>query len=578
MGEQTRYQLTYKGSGTVSIQGMLSSQAAGPDHIQTQLRSQLEIVQMTRTLLSVRLIAPDHSMLVNGQTQDLKSTMATLEHPCFVTVDATGRVQSVSFSSGTPVIARSLMRSLLSGLEFAKSNAAAHTWQSVQDTINGPAQVGYRSVTANTIDKQIVDYPHQREIGPKGMPQMHPVTKGALRFTFQQGQLEQVSGTYSTQYTVANKTMSNGQEQFQLTRLGAKMVPAAALRQMLADCKAQSSIEAPTALHVHDTDAAAERASWVTLLKGATPASLAADLAAADAKGVSNDAGLYSRLCAAMTLHPETCAGFERMLASAQPNKLSTRLVVAALAGVAGGSQERPQPLTPAMQAAERALCGVIASHKNQADMVILAAPALGMSGAPSLESERLLESCAGSKDRDIASSSALALGTMAHNSSGSIAKRAVQFLAHKLATANASFQQQLLGALGNAGSAECLNPIAPFAKSSSPQLRAVAMMSLRLVPGSRATDLLYRGLHDPDPDVRLNAARSFQFRPFSPEDVQACKRLISAEKMDRVRQALLENLKLEMPNYPQARTLLAQASKNDASADLRKTVASWLQ
>jgi HEAT repeat protein len=153
-----------------------------------------------------------------------------------------------------------------------------------------------------------------------------------------------------------------------------------------------------------------------------------------------------------------------------------------------------------------------------------------------------------------------------------------VQFLAHKLATANASFQQQLLGALGNAGSAESLNAIAPYAKSSSPQLRAVAMMSLRLVPGSRATDLLYRGLHDPDPDVRLNAARSFQFRPFSPEDVQAFKRLISAEKMDRVRQALLENLKLEMPNYPQARTLLAQASKNDASAEIRKTVAAWLQ
>jgi hypothetical protein len=576
-GEQTRYKLTYKGDGVMNIRGMFDSHNSGSEQIQTLLNAQLEVGRISSSLLSVRLLSAQHLLKINGQTQDLTAAVVSLEHPCYLTIDAQGRVQSISFESGTPVAARSLMRSLVSGLEYARPAAAGRAWKVEQDTTNGAAKAAYRSLDSATVVKQIVDYPLHRTVGPKGMPQMRPVTEGALRFTFRQAQLQEVSGSFSTRFTLANRTLSNGTELFHLVRVSTQVEPTVALRRQQAEFEAERKAETPSALHVHDTDPVAERASWVPLLKAATPASLQQDLRAVDASGVSNDSGLYNRLCAVMTLQPETSAAFEHMLAAAQPNKLSTRLVVAALAAVAGGSQESSKVETPAMRAAERALYCVLAGHKDTTDMVLLVAPALGMAGSPRPESASLLETLIGSADRDISISCALALGSLAHNCGPGLAKTAVNYLERKLASSSEQFQQQLLAALGNSGSVDCVNTIANIAQHSSARMRAVGMMSLRLIPSDRATEVLYRGLHDADSDVRLNAARAFEFRPFSQSDIQAFKGLIFAEKIDRVRQAMLENLKLEAPYYPQAHAVLAQASKHDASSEIRKTVAGWL-
>lgn len=587
-GEKSLYRLSYAGDGTLQVRGMLTLQTAGADRVQTKVDAQLEIVQISSTLLSARLLSPDHRILVNGQAQDLKSEQGALERGCYITVDALGRIQSVSFASTTPILARSLMRSLLSGLEFAQPQSTSRDWKLEQDTSNGIAQASYRtldvSLLEKTVEKRIVSYRHQREIGPKGMPQMRPASQGSLRFRFRQGHLQDVSGVFSTRFTLADRELSQGSEQFQLTRMGAQAESAEALRLLSAEYRAQCAAEAPTALHAHDTDAEAQRASWATLLKGATAASLLADLSAVDAKGAANDSKLYSRLCALFTLQPQTSALFEQALAGAQPNRLSTRLVVAALAASAGGSQaaninSSTVTTTIPMQAAGSALCGVLASHKDQPDMVILVAPALGMMGAPNRETEKLLESLAGSADRDIAISCALALGGIARHGSPALAKEAIGFLQRKLASADVaiSMQPHLLASLGNAGSAQSYALLAAYTRKPSAQLRAAAYMSLRMVPGEQASKLLYRGLHDSDPDVRVNAARAFEFRPFAAADIQLFTRLIAAEKADRVRLALLENLKLEAPYYPGVHTVLQKAATQDASTEIRKAAAGWM-
>jgi hypothetical protein len=105
-----------------------------------------------------------------------------------------------------------------------------------------------------------------------------------------------------------------------------------------------------------------------------------------------------------------------------------------------------------------------------------------------------------------------------------------------------------------------------------------VAYLSLRFIPGSRPMALLQRGLSDPDPGVRLSAARALQFRPFGGADLSAISRAVTAEREASVRLVLLENVHLEAPYYPAAtRPILEHARTRDTSPDIRQAVAGWL-
>jgi hypothetical protein len=553
---------------------LLNHNASAPDSLQTQLQAQLEVVQVAPQAQALRLIAPRHQMHVNGQTLDLTPQVAALTRPCYLMEDAQGRIQTLSFAPETPSIARNLMRALVSDLEFARSDSNARQWRVQQDTVNGIADVAYRALDGAAYEKRILDYPIMRQIGPKGNPEMHYSTQGALRFTFRQEQLQSVDGTLVTHSALAKQSVSASQERFTLNRIGAGIESPAALSHLNAERLALSHKETPTALHIQVQDAVALRTSWEQLLEGATLESLLKDMQALDARGDRNDSTLYSHLYALLMLHPEMASALERHLMVASPDKVSTKLALSALSAVAAS----PERSIQAARASEQTLCELLAARHDQPEAEIFLAPALGTIPAARPETWQLLRTLSQSKDSDTATACTLALGSIARRNSPATQREITHYLVHRLATSNDSFKEHVLAALGNAGSADSLDAVAAYTHHRSSALRSVAYMSLRFIPSPRVMALLYRGLNDPDLDVRLNAARALQFRPFSDADVRAVERALHKERADSVRLTLLENLKLEADYHPQVRPFLKQACQQDTSSEVRQTLAEWLR
>ncbi|MCW3054191.1 MAG: hypothetical protein JWN14_3361, partial [Chthonomonadales bacterium] len=359
VGQENRYQLSYEGEGISRVQSLFSGHAEKGDRLQVTLQAQMETVQVTPTLFSVRLLGVTHRLRINEREQALSGEAEALARPCYLVIDAQGRVRSISFAADVPVTARGTLRTLISGLELVQPRGGGHTWKVEQDTVNGLAQTDYRFRSGNTVEKRILAYPVRRRIGAKGVPQMRPSTQGALHFRFQADHLQRMEGTLVTQFSLASKSFSEARERFQLVRLGGRLEAQSALKPLQSRYQAQCRLEAPTPLHMNDKSLASAKAAWTQVLKGATTTSLLAELAVDDTKNVHDDSGLLDKLCALLTLHPETCADFEQALAAAQPDQFSTRMIVAALASVAGVAQEESPSASQARPFAERALINV---------------------------------------------------------------------------------------------------------------------------------------------------------------------------------------------------------------------------
>jgi len=131
---------------------------------------------------------------------------------------------------------------------------------------------------------------------------------------------------------------------------------------------------------------------------------------------------------------------------------------------------------------------------------------------------------------------------------------------------------RQLLLALGNAGSAQAYPTIARFTTDSSPLLRAASASALRWVDSDQSSALLIKLLSsDPEPSVRLEAARALGFRQINANSFEAQKQSFAIEKDEKVRLALLRNLWKARAVFPEARQLIEKAATSDVSEDVRK-------
>jgi HEAT repeat protein len=100
----------------------------------------------------------------------------------------------------------------------------------------------------------------------------------------------------------------------------------------------------------------------------------------------------------------------------------------------------------------------------------------------------------------------------------------------------------------------------------------------LRNIPRPEVDPLLRKALStDGDPQVRLEAAFALGFRKTSLESFNIQKKALATESDEKVRGALLDNLAKMHRQYPEVRTVLARAAKEDASEYVRKEAAGLL-
>jgi hypothetical protein len=233
---------------------------------------------------------------------------------------------------------------------------------------------------------------------------------------------------------------------------------------------------------------------------------------------------------------------------------------------------------------AQAALVEAITARPQDSAALASLIATVGGAPHPTAESEKAMYQIAlNATDANVSGAAILALGSMARNLARTEATRSnglIEFLLERASAAGPSEQTQAaLQALGNSASNRALPVLTKVASDNSPAMRATALDALRNIPEAQVDPLLRKSLAtDAEPRVRLEAAFALGFRKTSLESFNTQKKVLATESDEKVRGALLDNLAKMYRQYPEVRSLLAHAAKDDSSEYVRKEAARLLE
>jgi len=291
------------------------------------------------------------------------------------------------------------------------------------------------------------------------------------------------------------------------------------------------------------TTAVAPRApaAWPRTPAPAMPAQLEplfARLAAAGGdpealEDASNDT--YLALIAAFA-DPRVLAAVEEMLVGADPTTAEARVAVGALTGAG----------TPEAQAV---MLRLLAARGGDVDFMRLLIPTMGFAVNPGRELEDALRTTAGNHDQaSVRTVASLALGAVAAHVATSDPARAHKIVDEyrgKLSVASdLAAIDDSLEVLGNAGTAEVVQAVAPYLHDTRARVRADALEALRRIPTPEVESILLGALRDDaEADVRAAAAWALSYRQPTPATLSTQAAVLAAERSENVARTLLENL-----------------------------------
>jgi len=177
----------------------------------------------------------------------------------------------------------------------------------------------------------------------------------------------------------------------------------------------------------------------------------------------------------------------------------------------------------------------------------------------------------------ELRSAAALALGaTAARTAAGGASERGHAIAGEledrlDLSAANEDDRALFLRALGNAGRARSLAPIAAALAEPSPYVRSAAVEALRFIDDPLAEALVLDHLgSDPDPVVRRTAAFAAGFRPLA-RVLPALDAALAGDEAVAVRLEIVGFLSDRMAREPSARALVERAARLDPADEVRE-------
>lgn len=590
-GTRSAYHLHYTNHAATDFNGLLQEKtpARSPGNpaqvLRTDVRAQLTAAVLDKKPGSVRIAYrlrnPTVTLNVNNKQGAADAAMIRndLAKDIFAVLDARGRIRSLRFDPSVRPLAQGFARTLLALTQFVEpATIAAARWETREEDPSGHFVARYererasktRAPSLQTFRKAKLRYAgasHQPEPN-EVMAAQRVVPRGSLRIGWDRNthRVVFIKGSEAQTVTVEGKTVAQMRTQFDCHQLPSQKISPGELEAFKRASRAREKTTASVALSAFPS--ARERHLTVakSTLRNDTLATLLAALAKAEqAKDPTFDpTTLALKFKALVLLHPHTCAQLQTRLNSAPPGGLTLPLLANAL-GAAGHGH------------AQTALSKALRARSNDWPAMAILLPALGMVGTPTPSTtEQLRTLAANAKNPNVASTALLCLGIAARNLSHSAPTRSariVDWLVSRTRSASSpGATQQLLAALGNAGSTRSLSLVAGYSGHASPPLRAVATSGLRFVTSSKVDPLLCKRLSsDKDARVRLEAAFALGFRAMTSTTFQAQKTALLKDPNTDVRGAVLHTLWKERDRFPQARPLIKQVAKQDRSKDIRK-------
>ena len=600
-GEKLVYRVSYNGAAQTDFHALFEDKNQSADKappapagfaqsfkttVQGQLLVAVVNVKDHKVVLAYRLRNAIVKFIANGEEDDADAELikSDLSRNIFAVLDPRGKVLSVRFDSATGKLSQGFARALIGAMQFVFSSEGSdklNQWETNEEDTNGQyvaryQRVNHRSVNAKgtvrssiTFQKQITRYLRTTtKSSPTEFNLESTITPaGSLMAMFDQnnGRVIALNGTQSQTIEVAGKTVAHTQSTLGLSYVGeeaAGPVKLAALR--AANSQLERTVAATplsASISKEEREASIERTELATdnLEK------LLADLAKLEsAHGDKNETPIYLKFKALIYVHPESSAPLGQVLAKADPESLTMRVLTGAL-GVVGNPP------------AQAALVRAIKARSTDWPALSMLIPALDEASAPTpLAEETIRELASQSPNPDVASTAQLTLGAMARNLAETSPERATMIVDSLIKQINSSSSavttRLLLLALGNAGSTQAYSTIARFTSDSSPALRIAAAVALRWIDSDQADTELIRVLTaDPESAVRLEAATALGLRQINANSFEAQKQAFAMDKDEKVRLALLRNLWKGRVVFPEARELIEKAATSDASEDVRK-------
>jgi HEAT repeats len=539
---------------------------------------------------------PVARLIVNGndQTAQANEVSATLAQGFLVELNQEGKVTALYLPPQAGKFSQDFVRTLLATLQFvlpADSPEAPGSWTTTEADRNGPYVARYRiTKSASPVPDQLVIHKNKLRYLPasaamtgENLPgksdarkKVTPKMDFEAHFDSTTGQLTSLNGREVLDTAVEDKDVAHSETTLRLTLVAPPKLSATDRDGLIRTAAALKENSSRLTVFAVRSRTEVESNIQRTELGSATLADLMVQLnslptsAAVDRnKQQELETPVYLKFKALIYVHPESCIELGRVLAQANISSPAFRIVSAALGAV--GHRQAQAAMVHAISARPQdpsALVGLIAT--------------LGGMPHPSVESEKVLrESSLNATDANVGSAAILALGSMARSLAATESARSgeiVDFLLRAENVAPAEKKEVLLQAIGNSASTRALPVLTKLVNDESPAIRASALDALRNIPQTEVDLLLRQALaKDTQAQVRLEAAFALGFRKTSVESFNTQKKVLAAEKDDKVRGALLDNLAKMHKQFPEVRSILTQAAKDDPSEYVRREAAGLL-
>lgn len=537
-------------------------------------------------ILAVFKIQNPIVILITNGYQDIQQAevvKAELEKDVFALISPQGKILSVLFDPSTGDLAQNYFRAILSLRQFVfpgEEIPQSNQWELEEEDPSGQYIASYKickvedtkinNTPIKLFCKRKIRYLEDRSEVKKGTIEIPkiiiPGGEFIANFDFANGNLTSLEGVESQTILIQSKKVGQVTNRFQLTFLKQEDLNNSEINFLKNRLSEREKKVKGVSLYVKPSRETLEASIHKRELGEATLESLLAELQKAESEYDSGfDAtALYLKFKSLIYLYPESCKILGKVLSQADANSLTMRLLPKALSTIG-----HPQ--------AQEALVEAIKAHLSDRRALFTLINTLATVNEPTEQAEEMLKNLAfHSKDPEIAAMAQLALGAQARRIANFSTERAEkivdQFIKEIKRSSSPEITKQLLLALGNAGSSRALPEILELAKSTSPDLRSIALHALRFIDSPEAEAMLIKALQsDGENSVRLVAANTLGFRRMTEASFRAQKEVFWKDRSIDVRLKVLDNLAKAEQVFPEVRHLIKRAASEDPSEEVRK-------
>jgi hypothetical protein len=600
VGNRNIYELVYENHSSSDLRGLLGDDKSSGVRqketppgfafsFKTTVRGELAATVLDKkvdtVLITYTLRNPIVTFITNGQNSgdQAEAIRNDLEKDIFAIVNPQGKILYAWFDPSVRNLSQTYARGLLALTQFvfpAKELTKYDQWVSEEEDPSGQYVAAYRMIKGKAKDAsetplklfykkktRYLEYLQKSRMEEIVIPTII-IPHGNLlaRFDFASGTLSSLGGSESQDFLISRKKVGHGASTVTITFLRKEQLNELELSSLRNIFSAREKTVAPVSLLVRPSQEETETAIQKKELGDETLESLLAELGKAEsAKDPNFDStSLYLKFKALVYIHPESCVTLGKVLSIASAGSLTMSILPNALS-----MNGHPQ--------AQASLVEAIRAHSQDKSALFSLIPALATVDEPTPESVKTLMDLAfNSQDSEIVSAAQLALGAqvrrLARSSPESADKVVDRFIQEIKASSSPNKTQQLLLALGNAGSVRALPEISRFARGASPDLRTVALYALRFIDSPEAEAVLVSALtSDKENSVRLAAADALSFRKMTQTTFKAQYEVFSMNSDVNVRLIVLQNLWKAHEAFPEVRRLVKRAAAKDPSTDIRK-------